>query len=169
MDKNGIINDVKTWIDDFVTNPNPLLNDFPPCPYARKAMLEQKVDIRVHVEGSVSYAIADTLQTWDDSFDVIALIFDSKKHDGDTFNNIVMKANDTIDKSFVLLDDHPDNVETINGVHMNNGQYAIVFCQRTKKLQDAHDYLKNHTDYYDVWSQENLDDVVTWRKDRKRS
>ena len=42
MDKNTVINDVKTWIDDFVTKPNHLLNDFPPCPYARKAMLDKK-------------------------------------------------------------------------------------------------------------------------------
>ena len=156
-------------MDEFITKPNPLLNNMPPCPYAKKAILEKKVDIRVPQEGTVSYAIADAIQTWDDSFDVIILVFDSKKHDGDTFNNIVMKANDTIDKSFVLLDDHPDNVENINGVHMNNGQYAIVFCQRTKKLQDAHDYLKNHTNYYESWTKEDLDEVVNWLLDREKN
>ena len=169
MDKNTVINDVKTWIDDFVTKPNPLLNDFPPCPYARKAMLEQKVDIRVHVEGSVSYAIADTLQTWSDKLDLVMLVFDPTYYTADMFSEVVEKANATIDKNFVLLDDHPDNEENINSVKMNNGKYAIVFVQKTDKLREGHEYLLNHTDYYDVWSQENLDDIVTWRKDRKRS
>ena len=52
---------------------------------------------------------------------------------------------------------------------MNNGKYAIVFIQKLDKLNEASDYLKSKTKYYDVWSQENLDDVVTWRKDKKRS
>ena len=39
-------------------------------------------------------------------------------------------------------------------------KYAIVFVQKTDKLQEGHEYLKKHTDYYDVWSQENLDDVA---------
>ena len=34
---------IKQWIDDFVTKPNPVFGDLPPCPFARKAMLENKV------------------------------------------------------------------------------------------------------------------------------
>ena len=52
---------------------------------------------------------------------------------------------------------------------MNNGKYAIVFIQKSDKLDEASKFLKTKTKYYDVWSQENLDDVVTWRKDRKKS
>ena len=169
MDKNQAKQDITAWINDFVSKPNALLNNFPPCPYARKAMLEQKVDIRTPEDVSVSYAIADTLQTWNDELDVVMLIFDPTYYTADMFSSVVEKANETIDKNFVLLDDHPDNVEDINGVTMNNGKYAIVFVQKTDKLQQGHKYLKQHTDYYEVWSQENLDDVVTWRKDRKRS
>lgn len=169
MDKNQVKQDVTAWINDFVTKPNPLLNNFPPCPYARKAMLEQKVDIRVIEEGSVSYAIADTLQTWNNDLDVVMLVFDPTYYNADMFSSVVEKANTTIDKDFVLLDDHPGNVEDINSIKMNMGKYAIVFVQKTAKLAEGHEYLKTHTDYYDAWSQENLDDVVTWRKDRKRS
>ena len=169
MDKNQTKQDITAWINDFVSKPNALLNNFPPCPYARKAMLEQKVDIRTPEDVSVSYAIADTLQTWSDDLDVVMLIFDPTYYTADMFSSVVEKANETIDKNFVLLDDHPDNLEDINGVMMNNGKYAIVFVQKTDKLAEGHEYLKQHTDYYDAWSQENLDDVVTWRKDRKRS
>ena len=169
MDKDQVKQDVTEWINDFVTKPNKLLNNLPPCPYARRAILEKKVDIRVPEEGTVSYAIADTLQTWSDELDVVMLIFDPTYYTADMFSTVVAQANETIDKNFVLLDDHPDNEEVINDVKMNMGKYAIVFVQKTDKLQEGHEYLKQHTDYYDVWSQENLDDVVTWRKDRKRS
>ncbi len=165
MNKTKVIDDIRKWINDFVTKPNPLLNNMPPCPFAKQGILENKVDIRIP-EGSVSHGILTTLHTWDDKLDVVALVYDPAMHDGDTFNKIVMQMNDTIDKSFVLLDDHPDNVENINGVHMNNGKYAIVFCQRTKRLQEAHEYLKTKTNYYDVWSDEDLEDVVNWRLNR---
>ena len=132
-------------------------------------MLDKKVDIRVPTEGTVSYAIADTLATWNNDLDLVMLVFDAHHYDADMFADVVAKANDTIDTNFVLLDDHPGNEENINGVKMNNGDYAIVFVQKTDKLDEGHRYLSEHTDYYDFWSQENLDDVVTWRKDRKRS
>ena len=169
MNKTKVIHDVTEWINTFVTKPNALLNNFPPCPYARKAMLDKKVDIRVPTEGTVSYAIADTLATWNNDLDLVMLVFDAHHYDADMFADVVAKANDTIDTNFVLLDDHPGNEENINGVKMNNGDYAIVFVQKTDKLDEGHRYLSEHTDYYNVWSQENLDDVVTWRKDRKRS
>ena len=51
MDKNQAKQDITAWINDFVSKPNALLNNFPPCPYARKAMLEQKVDIRIPQHG----------------------------------------------------------------------------------------------------------------------
>ena len=34
-------NYIKSWINDFVTQPNPDLNNFPPCPYAKQAILDK--------------------------------------------------------------------------------------------------------------------------------
>ena len=169
MNQQQVTEDVKAWIAEFVTKPNPLLQNLPPCPYAKQAILEDKVQIVVPTEGTVSYAIQHALTNFDHNMDLVMLVFDAHHYDADMFADVVAKANDTIDKNFVLLDDHPGNEENINGVKMNNGDYAIVFVQKTDKLDEGHRYLSEHTDYYDVWSQENLDDVVTWRKDRKRS
>ena len=35
------------WISDFVSKPNPLLNNFPPCPFAKQAVLEKKIAFEV--------------------------------------------------------------------------------------------------------------------------
>ncbi len=35
--------DVKKWISEFVTKPNPVFGNLPPCPFAQKAILEDKV------------------------------------------------------------------------------------------------------------------------------
>ena len=83
MDKNDVINDVKTWIDDFVTKPNPLLNNMPPCPYAKQAILDKKIDIQIPDKGSVSYNITKTIETWNEDLDIVLLVYDPKKHTGE--------------------------------------------------------------------------------------
>ena len=34
---------IKNWIKDFVTKPNPVFGNLPPCPFAQKAIIEDKV------------------------------------------------------------------------------------------------------------------------------
>ena len=65
MNQQQVIQDVKHWITEFVTKPNPLLNKLPPCPYAKQAMIEDKVQIVVPTEGTVSYAIQHALTNFD--------------------------------------------------------------------------------------------------------
>jgi hypothetical protein len=54
------------------------------------------------------------------------------------------------------------NEENINGAKMNFGLCSLVLVQRLSKLNNASKVLKEKG-YYDNWSKENLDDVVTWR------
>ena len=35
---------IKNWISKFVTVPNPVFGNLPPCPYAQKAMIDDKVE-----------------------------------------------------------------------------------------------------------------------------
>ena len=35
---------IKIWIKDFLTKRNPVFGDLPPCPFARKAMMDKKVE-----------------------------------------------------------------------------------------------------------------------------
>ena len=64
--------------------------------------------------------------------------------------------------NLLALEDHPQAEENVNGVIMNNGKYPIVLMQRLSKIQNFSNILKKQG-YYDVWSEENLDDVVNWR------
>ena len=34
---------IKNWISKVITKPNPLFGNLPPCPFARKAILQNKV------------------------------------------------------------------------------------------------------------------------------
>ena len=120
MNKNQTIEDVKQWISEFVTKPNPLLNNLPPCPYAKQAMVEDKVQLVVPTEGTVSYAIKEAILNFNHDMDLVMLVFDPKVMDPETFEACVWRWNQTVDPQFVLLDDHPDNDENVNGVTMNN-------------------------------------------------
>ena len=65
-------------------------------------------------------------------------------------------------KDLVALEDHPMDPEEIDGVRMNHGGLILVVIQRLSKINKHSEMLKGG-EYYDKWSQENLDDVVNWR------
>jgi hypothetical protein len=46
---------------------------------------------------------------------------------------------------------------------MSNGRYCILFAQRLSRMNRFSRQLKKTSDYYDYWSQSELEDVVTWR------
>jgi len=62
----------------------------------------------------------------------------------------------------VALEDHPEDIETINGVTMNHGSLVLVVVQKLARLNQYSKGLER-TKYYHKWSEENLDDVVNWR------
>ena len=35
---------IQKWISEFVTKPNPVFGNLPPCPFAQKAIIENKVE-----------------------------------------------------------------------------------------------------------------------------
>ena len=65
-------------------------------------------------------------------------------------------------KDYVVLEDHPESEEFINGVKMNFGACGLMILQRLSKLNTAADQLQKKG-YYNTWSKENLADVVNWR------
>jgi len=70
--------------------------------------------------------------------------------------------------NIVALEDHPSDVEKVNGVTMNQGKWAMVLLQNTSKLNNASEILRTQG-YYDKWTQEELDDVVTWRFEKEKN
>mgnify|MGYP001329001914 FL=1 len=155
-------NYIKSWINDFVTQPNPDLNNFPPCPYAKQAILDNKVSYDV-ADLDIDLFLIKKAELWNEDIDVCVIFVP------DVSSQELSRLVDSINKrylmgnNFVALEDHPDDEENINGVIMNNGKYPIVLMQRLSKIQMFSGFLKKKG-YYDVWSKENLDDVVNWRK-----
>jgi hypothetical protein len=149
---------LQQWLVDFVEKPNPLLNNWPPCPYARQARLDNKI----HIVFDSPLRIADYVSHLDTN-DVVVLCFDHAEFTATQIELFTKHINSILlFKDCVVLEDHPGTEELINGVKMNFGECGLMVLQRLTKLNAAAEQLQKKG-YYDTWSKENLDDVVNWR------
>jgi len=154
--------DITKWIIDFVEKSNPLLNNWPPCPYAQQARLNGKVDIR---PGRFN-PIDDLKQVVMGDFEVFAYVYDRERWSAAEFNDLVETANISYlaQRGLIALADHPDDVETVAGVVMNQGTYAIVFVQDLAKLNHFARIL-GKKDFYKNWPDEYLAVLFAGRDD----
>ncbi len=159
-----IIDSIVNWMEKFVEKPHPSFGDLPPCPYARQFRMQNKIKI---VESKV--AIWNTAQkqcnAWDDSFEAVIVASSFTAVPPSILNARVAELNRKMKRhDLVLLEDHPQDIETIDGVQMNHGELVLIVIQRLERLNRFSKILKQGK-YYNKWSKENLDDVVNWRFD----
>ena len=99
---------LQKWIIEFVSVNNPDLNNFPPCPFAKQALVEQKIKFaEVKNIKDCLQQIRDATVTWNENLDLIAFVFTKLPNENQLVSDIEMiyrllKAND-----FVVLEDHP--------------------------------------------------------------
>jgi len=155
-------NKISDWIINFLDVPQETLNNIAPCPYAKNALLGNKIKF---VAGGQNI-IDDMLYfhyRWDQNYDGVVIVY-PKEIDIDCFVNSVAEVNQSYYQysGLLALEDHPQIDETIAGINFNNGNYALIIIQPAAKLRKAMAILQSKG-YYKNWSKENLDNVVNWR------
>ncbi|NDB64711.1 MAG: hypothetical protein EB168_03445 [Euryarchaeota archaeon] len=146
------------WMQSFVEQPNPNLGNWTPCPFARAARINNQIDIREGQDARTDHEHMDL-----ESKEVCIFWYPLGTYTGEEFAVITRELNDLLmPKDIVVLEDHPELVETVNGVNMNFGGAILHIIQQLSKLNQASDRLKSRG-YYDHWSQEEIDEVVSWR------
>lgn len=146
------------WLNNFVEVEHPGLGDWAPCPYARQARLTN----RIHIVIDNPTNVAD-YESFLSDFDVVVLCFDPEQYSSNQITKFTQHINTLLeDRDVVVLEDHPDIPEYINGVQMNFGFCGLLLMQRASKLKTASDQLRR-AGYYDVWNEQELDEVVNWR------
>ena len=162
MDINQVKADITQWAMDFVEKSNPLLNGWAPCPYARKARIDNKFDIRI---GQIN-PISDCAFQQMEHYDVIAYVYDRARFSAAEFNEMVDNLNawHLKNKDMFALADHPADLETVNGVAMNQGTYAICFLQSLGKL-NSHARLLAEKGFYNGWPEDYLQVLFAGRED----
>lgn len=154
--------DIMAWIENFVERPHAQLAGWPPCPFARRARLGNLVDIRA---GTEPYFDGMSLQSMD-RFDVIAYVYQPSAVDADTFDRGIKSVNlgFLVPRGLIALGDHPDIPEVINGVTMNQGQWALMFVQDLTKLNQHARTLADRGFYRD-WPSAYLESLFEHRQD----
>ena len=154
--------DVINWITSFVEQPHPALNNWPPCPFARRARLAGEFDLR---QGIVD-PYTDLMEVDLCGRAVIAYVYDRNHLTAQEFVRQVEQVNQDclIARDIIALADHPDVPEEVMGVSMNQGTYAITFVQSLGKLNQFARSLDTNG-YYHNWPEEYLKELFQFRED----
>lgn len=169
-----ICTEILSWSAHTLEKPNPLFNNLPPCPYARKAWKEGNVAILFKYENNFQ-TVYSTVSAFDDNFDLVIVVDMDFKKDPEAFHDYLDQMNEAIsrgifiDKDVWLMGFHPedepndyldhDSFET----HVEQ-EYALIFIQRLTKVVEAARNLKR-LGYYEEYGKEyNIEEVFERRE-----
>ncbi len=160
---------IQKWISEFVTKPNPVFGNLPPCPFAQKAIIENKVEF---LELN-SIACYNTLyqHIWDFNFeekDVLCMIAQPDHFTAKETINLAYDLNQYfMSKDIVVLEDHPKINEYVKDVKLNNGHYILFLVQSLSKLNKFSKMLESGP-YYKNWSKSYFESVKTFREKKSQ-
>lgn len=159
--------DILEWITGFVEVPHPALGGFPPCPYARKARLDNAYEVRVGRD--MCGDMMDIVRHGMNGKDVIAVAYDPEKYERERFAQDIEFCNEVylLSNDLLALEDHPDDPEIVNGVCMNQGKYALVLVQGLTDLNKKAKIVARKG-FYDIWPEEYLSFLFRHREDPRK-
>ena len=155
---------ITNWLKTFVEVPHPVFGDFPPCPFAQKARLEDKILFRTIAEEEPDSNFWTWIERHDfKKYEVLCMILPGTRWKPDYTKKIAVQLNSVyMKKDIVVLEDHPKIKEQVQGISLNNGRYILLLAQQLSKLNKFSNQLKK-TNYYSNWTQKHLKDVRDWR------
>ena len=158
----NIVDSITHWMETFVEVAHPSFGNMPPCPYARQFRLQNKVKI-VECHQAIWDECKVQMREWSDEWEAVILASTFTEISPGLLSERTQKLNKHFrHRDLVALEDHPADLEFIDGVKMNHGELVLVVIQRLKRLNQFSENLQK-TKYYHRWSDDNLNDVVRWR------
>ena len=148
---------LKKWIEK-VTKKYDELGGMAICPFAKKAVIENKVIWSYIEENPISFILSFIKKNPD--FE-LAILIDKNKTLTDCDLKSMIESLKLSSPDMIFLKDHPDNPGYINGVNTGNGVYPIILVQPREKLEESRKKLKK-TKYYDYWSEEYLKEIWSY-------
>jgi hypothetical protein len=156
--------DILHWLENFVEKPHPALGGWAPCPYARRARLDNDFEIRLGLA-----PIHDLIKISKHGLDgksVIIIVYEADQISYESFSNDIEIVNREflLPNNLLALEDHPDDVEMVNGVCMNQGTYALALVQSLDDLNVKAQQMANKG-FYNTWPEAYLKPLFKHRKD----
>ncbi len=156
--------DIESWIENFVEVPHPALGGFPPCPYARSARL--KKSYAVYLGTDPYYDLKNRGRQGMGDQEVVIYVYDPKEWTHEMLSGSIELVNKEVllPRDMLALEDHPDDVEMVNGVCMNQGQYALALVQSLSDLNAKAKQMASKG-FYHNWPEEYLQELFHNRQD----
>lgn len=162
MDQLKVKAELDRWLIEFVEANNPQLEDWAPCPYAKAARLSGMISTKFCEVSELYDVVRESIETLEHK-DVVVVCFDHHMINPVELQEVVFGMNKMLMPiNYVILEDHPDAPEYVNGVKMNFGLCGLLVLQKLSKLNTASDKLCSQG-YYNTWDKKSLDEVVNWR------
>ena len=156
---------IQKWISEFVTKPNPVFGNLPPCPFAQKAIIDNKVEfveLNRIADWRTVYGII-----WNFNFDkkdVLCIIAEPTHFTAQQTVSMAEWLNERfMPQDIVILEDHPKIDEYVKEVKLNNGEYILFLVQSLSKLNKFSKMLEDGP-YYKNWSKSYLESVKGFRE-----
>jgi len=163
LDLNTVRYNIERWIETFVEVPHPALGGWAPCPYARKARLDQDFEVRIGVNPYFDLKVVSQTGI---AKSVVIFAYESTAYTSEQFSTHIESANTEflLSKDLLALEDHPDLPESVNGVSMNQGTYALALVQSLSDLNEKSKLIANKG-FYQGWPEDYLQDLFDHRQD----
>lgn len=164
MELEQVKQDIELWITNFLEVPHPALGGFPPCPYARSARV--KKSYAVYLGSDPYYDLMIRSRQGMGNKEVVIYVYDPKEWSHNLLASSIELANKEmlLPKDMLALEDHPDDVEMVNGVCMNQGTYAMAMVQSLSDL-NAKAKVMASKGFYHTWPEEYLTALFHHRQD----
>lgn len=148
--------------------PQDNLGGMPICPFAKKAMANDEVEIELKdydSDENLFWQLAGAIHGWKKKHNKKLLIFAAPEEPYYFLYNI-SKHLMILVPEIVILVGHPDKPTVINGVTTTFPDCGLFFIQRREYLEAATESLKK-TNYYNFWTKQQLDEILNWRENGK--
>jgi hypothetical protein len=164
MDIKTVTQDILAWSENFVEVPHPALGGWAPCPFARQARLQGTVGIFVGQEPYFDLESRAALGM--QQYQVIIYAYDPAEWTCEYFSPRLKLANRDflLSVDLIVLEDHPDDIEDVNGVIMNQGKYALSLVQSLSDLNQRAQQMASKG-FYNGWHEGYLTGLFEHRKD----
>lgn len=160
--KEEVINKLYNWMKDFLEVPNEKLGGWSLCPFANKARKNNKMYISFIDWENINEEIDKAILSLDDK-EVGVLLFDPKEINNNELLVYLYDANNILmEKNYVLIMDHPDENEILNGINTHFGIAGIILVFKLDHLNNATRLLKAKG-YFKYWPQDRIREGINWR------
>ena len=157
--------DISSWIIDRLSVSLPTFNNMPACPFAKQALLRNRVKI-IQLDNKHDFeAQLDKLTTmWPEDIEVVVLGTAPNNISSEELTELTETANSTFlkQRGYLALEDHPQELEYVEDFCVNEGNWALILLQASSKIAEARAMLSNRG-YYKHWDQNYYNEVVLER------